>query len=93
MNANYKRGVRNEYRSMRLLEAAGYSTLRSAGSHSPFDLVAYNSSGIVFVQCKTNSWPSPAELETLSSIPVPANCSKVVHRWDTRSHLPQIKEV
>ena len=90
---NYKKGRNNEYRSMRLLEASGYQTLRSAGSHSPFDVVGYNRTGCVFVQVKTNEWPAPAEMETLQAIQLPANCAKIVHRWDDRKSTPQVRDV
>lgn len=93
MNTNYKKGRRNEYRSMRLLEAAGYLCIRAAGSHSPFDVVAVGAGSILLVQCKTNEWPSPAEMETIGNIRVPAGVSKVVHRWQDRVRLPLVKEV
>ena len=93
MNNNYKKGRRNEYRTMRLLEASGYLCFRTAGSHSPFDVVAVNSCGILLVQCKSNEWPSPAECETIHNIAVPTNASKLVHRWDDRVAMPKVKEV
>jgi Holliday junction resolvase len=39
MNANAK-GTRNEHRSMRLLEAAGYAVTRAAASLDAWDLSA-----------------------------------------------------
>ena len=93
MNNNYKKGRHNEYRTMRLLEASGFVCRRAAGSHSPFDVVAINSVGILLVQGKTNEWPSPAALETISLVPVPQNASKLVHRWNNRVTMPLVKEV
>ena len=95
MNAHgkYRKGARNEYKSIRLFEAEGYLFIRSAGSHSPFDIVAVSGDRIVLIQCKTNSWPSPAECETLRSIPVPEHTIKLVHRWNDRSSLPVVKEL
>ncbi len=78
---------------MHLLEAEGYLCVRSAGSHSPFDIVAISQSRVILVQCKTNGWPSPAECETLRRIPVPEHTTKLVHRWNDRSSLPMVKEL
>ena len=93
MKGHYRKGARNEYRSMRLLEALGYQCVRAAGSHGPFDLVAFNASGLLLVQVKSNEWATPAECESMSLVPVPANATKLVHRWDDRVKLPQVKEI
>jgi Archaeal holliday junction resolvase (hjc). len=42
MNKNYIKGRNKEYRIKRRLEKEGYYVIRSAGSHSYFDLVAIN---------------------------------------------------
>ena len=38
-NANYLAGSRKEYKLCRLLEQAGYLAARTAGSHSPVDVI------------------------------------------------------
>lgn len=93
MNRNYRKGRRNEYRSMRVLEAVGYICIRSAGSHSPFDVIALGPSDVLLVQCKTNEWPGTIEMESLRLLPVPANTRKLIHRWDERTKLPLVKEI
>jgi len=40
MNKNYKSGVAREYRIMKKLEKEGWFCIRSAGSHSPIDIIA-----------------------------------------------------
>jgi len=40
MNKNYKNGVAREYRIMKKLEKEGWFCIRSAGSHSPIDIIA-----------------------------------------------------
>jgi Archaeal holliday junction resolvase (hjc). len=42
MNKNYIKGRNKEYRIKRKLEKEGYYVIRSAGSHSYFDLIAIN---------------------------------------------------
>lgn len=90
---NYKKGARNEYRTMRLLEGAGFTAVRAAGSHGPFDVLGWNASGFILVQVKTNGWPTPAEREKLASISVPPNAQKLVHRWNDRASQPLVQEI
>jgi len=40
MNKNYKNGAAREYRIMKKLEQEGWFCIRSAGSHSPIDIIA-----------------------------------------------------
>ena len=87
------KGTRNEYRSIALLEAYGYRCTRSAGSLGAWDIVAIGLTDTVLVQCKTNRWPSPVEMAAMKLFPVPANCRKLVHRWDDRKRMPLVKEL
>lgn len=62
-NKKYLQGVRFEREVMRIFREAGFEVLRTAGSHSPFDivLVKYEDreggirriAHVAFVQCKT----------------------------------------
>ena len=83
-----RKGTRNEHRSIALLEASGYHCTRSAGSLGSWDIVA-----IGLTDTKTNRWPSPLEMATMKLFPVPANCRKLVHRWDDRKRMPLVKEL
>jgi Archaeal holliday junction resolvase (hjc). len=55
MNKSYIKGRNKEYRIKKKLEQEGYYVIRSAGSHSYFDLVAINTEKkeILLVQVKT----------------------------------------
>jgi len=55
MNAKRK-GTRNEHRSMRLLEAAGYSVTRAAASLGDWDIIAIGPVDVILVQVKSNAW-------------------------------------
>ena len=90
MSAKAK-GTRNEWRSIRLLEASGYRCTRSAASLGAWDIVGISRGGIVLVQCKTRDWPSLVEMETLNDFPAPANCQKLIHRWRDGELLPDVK--
>ena len=62
---NYKKGRAKEYYQKDKLEKGGNLVIRSAGSHSPFDLIAIDRQGlkIKFIQCKTKiSEPERAKL-------------------------------
>ncbi len=41
MATNYQRGVAYEYKAKKQLEEDGYTVIRAAGSHGPFDLIAF----------------------------------------------------
>jgi len=40
LNKNYKKGAAREYRIIKKLEQEGWFCIRSAGSHSPIDIIA-----------------------------------------------------
>ena len=56
---NYKKGVRLERDVVRIFKENGYIAVRTAGSHSPFDVVLVKQTSenkkicfVAFVQCK-----------------------------------------
>lgn len=51
---NYHRGAYFERRVQRYYEKLGYLVIRSAGSHSPIDLVALKAGEVKLIQCKVN---------------------------------------
>ena len=87
------KGRKNEYRSIEILEAAGYWCTRAAASKGPVDIVGIGKTGVVLVQVKSNRWPDPAEMEALSLLPTPDNCRVIIHRWRDRQRLPDVKEI
>lgn len=53
MNSNYNAGRAFEYKTKKAWEQAGYTVIRSAGSHGPADLVAFCPDCKVYlIQCK-----------------------------------------
>lgn len=94
MVTNAKRkGSRNEHRSKRLLEAAGYCVTKSAASLGLWDLVAVGPTDFALVQVKSNRPPSPAEREALALFPCPSNCKKLLHVWRDRRRWPIVTEL
>ena len=62
MNRNYQNGAAFERQCKKDLEAMGYCVVRSAGSHSPADLVAMNRNRVTLgIQCKRNGRLDPEE--------------------------------
>ena len=53
-NRRYAKGARMERAVKHALEARGYAVVRSAGSKSPYDLIAIDSQDVLLVQCKSN---------------------------------------
>jgi predicted RNA binding protein YcfA (HicA-like mRNA interferase family) len=91
--SRYRKGWRNEKRTIKLLEAAGFECIRSAGSRGVFDVVGISSRAIVLVQVKSNNPPSPATLETIREFPAPDNAHKLVHVWNNYSKMPEVIRV
>lgn len=64
----YQSGARFERRVKRHYESLDYFVVRSAGSHSPVDLVAIKKDkAILFIQCKSNGRVTPKERDELIS--------------------------
>ena len=51
-NPSYRKGRAFEYKVKKILEKAGVYVIRSAGSHSHFDLVAFSEKECILFQCK-----------------------------------------
>ena len=88
-----RKGSRNERRSMRLLEAAGYQCTKSGASLGVWDIIAIGPTDVILLQCKSRDWPSSVEMETLRLFPAPPNCRKLVHRWRERARLPDVRDL
>jgi len=67
MNKNYKNGAAREYRIMKKLEKEGWFCIRSAGSHSPIDIMAMRQNHLLgvleirFIQSKKTGYLTPQE--------------------------------
>jgi Holliday junction resolvase len=61
MRTNYHRGAEREHYIKKKLEKQGYFVIRSAGSHSPVDLVALKKGEIRLIQSKKSKYVRPAE--------------------------------
>ncbi|MGB9866584.1 MAG: hypothetical protein ACPLPR_01555 [Bacillota bacterium] len=71
---NYRRGYLAELKAMEALRAEGYVVARTAGSHSPFDIVAVGPQGVRLIQvkrAKRKALPSllKAATEELRAVP------------------------
>ena len=89
MNCKAK-GTRNEYKSIRLLEAAGYICTRAAASLGVFDIVAISETDILLVQVKSNRRESAVEREQIEMFPCPTNARKLIHVWRDRIAAPYV---
>jgi Holliday junction resolvase len=66
----YRKGARYEYYVKRLLEEKGYLVFRTAGSHGPFDLIAFDVQNkvILLVQVKKSKYIPNKEKEALKTL-------------------------
>src|SRR5262245_57930602 len=70
--ANYRKGRRLEHRARKLLEDAGFSVVRAAGSKGPADLVAFDAIGFRLISVKSaGRYASAIEREVLQLLPRP----------------------
>jgi len=92
MNTKAK-GSKQERRSMKLLESAGYSVTKSGASLGLWDLVAISRTDFVVIQVKSNRQPPPAEREQLEEFRCPSNCRKLIHVWKDYARQPLVKEL
>lgn len=60
-NKNYVAGARLERERLNFYKKHGYMGARSAGSHSPFDLIVYNTDEVIAIQCKRTTSKSEAK--------------------------------
>jgi hypothetical protein len=58
----------------------GYRSMRSAASHSIWDIVAIGLKDIVLCQVKTGDWPGTVDPDALKLFPAPPHARKVIHR-------------
>lgn len=92
-NANYTAGRAREYRTVRLVEAAGYSAHRTAGSHGVWDVIGIGPQGVLLIQCKLNAKPTAVEWEAMREYPAPPNAVKLVHFYVTGTVAPLVLPV
>ena len=91
--SNYAKGRRLEWKTQRLLEDAGFSTMRTAGSHGPFDVHGWTKFDAVYIQVKANRKPSPSERRKLSLTDVPPWAKKFIWVWHDYKKEPEVIEV
>jgi Holliday junction resolvase len=87
------KGTNREYRTIELLEAAGYACTRAAGSLGAWDIIGIGSTDVVLVQVKSNRNAPPAEREILKEFICPPNCKKLIHIWPDFARRPIVKEL
>ena len=90
--SNYTRGRRREHQARAILEAAGYTVIRSAGSKGAADLAAWNGDHLRLVQIKAGArGASPAERDAFALVPVPIGGTREIWRFRVRGQAPLIE--
>ena len=67
-NKNYIKGARLERAIVNHLKAHGFSAVRSAGSKTNVDIVAWNQQYVYFIQAKNHTLSIDAKLRLLDGI-------------------------
>jgi hypothetical protein len=90
--SNYTRGRRREHQARAILEAAGYTVMRSAGSKGCADLAAWNGDHLRLIQIKAGArGASPAEREAFARVPVPPMATREIWRFRERGQAPIVE--
>jgi hypothetical protein len=80
--SRYSEGTRFEYSLRDWYRARGYTVVRSAGSHGPFDLLAFNVEGDVrLIQCKVQRAKKnyDGDIGLLKAVPCPKSWGKLLY--------------
>lgn len=88
-----RKGNRNEYKTIKLLESYGCKCTRAAASLGEWDIIGISASKVYLVQVKSNRWPSAAQMQALKDFPAPEYVIKLVHRWDDYKREPKVREI
>ena len=86
----YSRGANFERRIRKHFESQGWTCFRSAGSHSPADLICIKGGEIMLVHCQLDSYFPPAKIEQLKAIAEENNCRYLL-AWRDKKKI-QFKE-
>jgi len=87
----YRKGYRNEQRSIRILESCRYEVIRASASKGYWDLVALNYQEIKLIQVKSNRDISETERKILKNLKYPNCVSKEVWIWSDYKKEPTIE--
>jgi hypothetical protein len=90
---NYQKGANKEREVKKLLEDKFYTAIRSAGSHGPVDVVAWDKTGILLIQVKYNCLISKDEKEILENMPIPDNATIEVWEYVSGNKTPKITKI
>lgn len=86
-----RKGTRNEHRTEEHLKKLGMNVIRAAGSLGKWDLVAYDSTRVRYIQVKSNRKPPKKEWDALVADNVPdAICTKELWIWHDYNSNPEI---
>ena len=92
-NAKAK-GARAEHRAIRILEAAGYSCTKAAGSLGMFDVIALGPHDIRCLQVKSGTtYCSRIEREMMRECVLPSNVTREIWRFPDRCKDPLIERI
>jgi Holliday junction resolvase len=93
MNCAHK-GRRAEHKARHLLEAAGFTVTRAAGSKGIADLIAWDSVSFRLISVKSGTtYASAVEREALATCPAPVNTSREIWRFPDRARAPLIERL
>jgi Holliday junction resolvase len=90
---NYRRGYITENKAVNQLKKMGYTAVRTAGSHSPFDVIAWKQDEVRFIQLKrTKKWKNyNLEVKQISEQKVPKSVKLELWVWVDRKGFTKVE--
>jgi hypothetical protein len=89
----YSKGKRTGLKTIEYLKRQGYTSIRSAGSRSPFDIIAFNNSETLLIQVRSNRFPKVSDIIAMSNYPTLASIKKFIYVWKDRYLYPIVRPV
>lgn len=90
---NYKRGYETERKIVNELKKKGYLAVRTAGSHSLFDVIAINDKEVLLIQAKRTkkkyNW-ADENIYKFVELQVPGNVRKELWVWVDREGFTKL---
>lgn len=95
-NKNYRRGYNFERKVRQYLDTLGYFTIRSSGSHTPVDVVAFPKNNILpdrfegfplLIQCKTDGSLSKKESLDMHMLALDIRGVPIMASKNARGHM------
>ncbi len=93
MANNYSKGRAFEYRVANYWKKKRWHVFRSAGSHSPIDLLIGKAGEVIAIQCQTDKYFAPGKVEQLRELAEEMGWQAMLFWTENRKMMSKILDV